>query len=61
MKSKDVAAGSRSGFEDGEGSVVAEKLRKEFDGLVAVDDLDLSIRRGTLYGMIGPNGSGKTT
>lgn len=37
------------------------KLRKEFKGLVAVDGLDLSIPRGALYGMIGPNGSGKTT
>lgn len=36
-------------------------LRKEFDDLVAVDDLDLRIGRGLLYGMIGPNGSGKTT
>src|SRR5512137_820902 len=37
------------------------KLRKEFDGLVAVDDVDLRVGRGLLYGMIGPNGSGKTT
>jgi ABC-2 type transport system ATP-binding protein len=36
-------------------------LRKEFDGLVAVQSLDLSVAKGTLYGMIGPNGSGKTT
>lgn len=41
--------------------VVASKLRKEFDELVAVDDLDMSIGRGVLYGLIGPNGSGKTT
>lgn len=41
--------------------VLARKLRKEFDGLVAVDDLDLRIGKGLLYGMIGPNGSGKTT
>ena len=41
--------------------VVASKLRKEFDGLVAVDDLDMRIGRGLLYGLIGPNGSGKTT
>jgi len=41
--------------------VVANKLRKEFDGLVAVDDLDMNIGRGLLYGLIGPNGSGKTT
>ena len=61
MKRKDDAAGTKDIREGEEGSVVAEKLRKEFDGLVAVDDLDLSIRKGTLYGMIGPNGSGKTT
>ena len=36
-------------------------LRKEFDGLVAVNDLSLTIGRGVLYGLIGPNGSGKTT
>jgi len=41
--------------------VHTEKLRKEFDGLVAVDDLDLVIDKGLIYGMIGPNGSGKTT
>ncbi len=36
-------------------------LRKEFPGLVAVDSLDLRIGKGVLYGLIGPNGSGKTT
>jgi len=44
-----------------EWTIRAEKLRKEFDGIVAVNDLDLKIGRGLLYGMIGPNGSGKTT
>lgn len=42
-------------------AIVTQQLRKEFDDLVAVDDLDLTIGKGTLYGMIGPNGSGKTT
>ena len=42
-------------------AIHVNKLRKEFDELVAVDDLDLRIPRGLLYGMIGPNGSGKTT
>ncbi len=42
-------------------SVVGRKMRKEYGRLVAVDDLDLSVRKGTLYGLIGPNGSGKTT
>lgn len=42
-------------------AVVTRGLRKEFGDLVAVAGLDLSVPRGILYGMIGPNGSGKTT
>ena len=38
-----------------------KNLRKEFDGLVAVDDLSFSIDKGTINSLIGPNGSGKTT
>jgi hypothetical protein len=41
--------------------IEAQGLRMEFRGLVAVESLDLSIAKGTLYGLIGPNGSGKTT
>ena len=46
-----------------DGDVVIETtgLRKQFDELVAVESLDLRISKGTLYGLIGPNGSGKTT
>ena len=36
-------------------------LRKEFGELVAVDRLDLEVRRGGVFGLLGPNGSGKTT
>jgi ABC-2 type transport system ATP-binding protein len=47
---------------EGAGDTIhTHKLRKEFDTLVAVDDLDLKVGHGLLYGMIGPNGSGKTT
>ena len=36
-------------------------LRKTFGALVAVDRLDLAIPRGQVFGLLGPNGSGKTT
>jgi ABC-2 type transport system ATP-binding protein len=37
------------------------RVTKTFGNLTAVDQLDLSIPRGALYGFIGPNGAGKTT
>lgn len=36
-------------------------LRRQFGGLRAVDDLSFDVRAGELVGLIGPNGSGKTT
>ena len=36
-------------------------LTKEFSGFVAVKDVDLKVRRGTIHALIGPNGAGKTT
>lgn len=43
-------------------AIVAEQLNKIYDGGVhALKDLDLVVERGTVFGFLGPNGSGKTT
>jgi ABC-2 type transport system ATP-binding protein len=42
-------------------AVTTSRLRKTFGSLVAVESLDLEIRRGEVFGLLGPNGSGKTT
>jgi ABC-2 type transport system ATP-binding protein len=36
-------------------------VTKRFDGKVVVDSLDLTVRKGEIFGFLGPNGSGKTT
>jgi branched-chain amino acid transport system ATP-binding protein len=38
-----------------------EGLTKEFKGFVAVNNVDLKVRRGDIHALIGPNGAGKTT
>jgi branched-chain amino acid transport system ATP-binding protein len=38
-----------------------EGLTKEFRGFVAVNDVNLRVRRGAIHALIGPNGAGKTT
>lgn len=39
----------------------ADQVLMQFGGLKALNQVDLSIRRGTVHGLIGPNGSGKST
>ncbi len=41
--------------------LVAADVRKEFGGLVAVNDVDFTVPRGKIVSLIGPNGAGKTT
>ncbi|HEV8150332.1 MAG TPA: ABC transporter ATP-binding protein [Gemmatimonadales bacterium] len=42
-------------------AIVTRGLRKSFGNLVAVENLDLRVLRGEIFGLLGPNGSGKTT
>jgi ABC-2 type transport system ATP-binding protein len=44
-----------------ESAIRTVQLRKVFGTRVAVDGLDLDVRRGEVFGLLGPNGSGKTT
>lgn len=44
-----------------EGMVHIENLVKRYGSLVALDHLNLDIREGEIFGLLGPNGSGKTT
>ena len=46
---------------DNDNVLVAEALRKEFGGLVAVNNVDFAVPRGKVVSLIGPNGAGKTT
>ena len=43
------------------GAIVLENVTKTFGETLAVDRLSLSVPKGSVYGFIGPNGSGKTT
>ena len=38
-----------------------KNLTKTFDDLIAVDHIDLQVKKGEIFGFLGPNGSGKTT
>ena len=42
-------------------SVVVENLSKRFGDFVAVDSLNLTVRKGEVFGFLGPNGAGKST
>ena len=41
--------------------IQTDGLTKRYKNILAVDDLSMEVRRGHVYGLLGPNGSGKTT
>ncbi|MCU4182012.1 ABC transporter permease subunit [Bosea sp. BH3] len=62
LPSRSGAALQMSGGGEGAETVMEVRgLSKHFGGLKAVDEVDLTIKRGGVHALIGPNGSGKTT
>jgi len=55
------ALSARSHPERGAALLDVRKIRKQFGGLVAVNDISFAIRAGDIVGLIGPNGAGKST
>jgi len=56
-----AALPTRSKPQRGEALLEVDAVRKEFGGLVAVNDVSFAIRAGDIVGLIGPNGAGKST
>jgi len=58
---KQDSTAPRPTIADGQCPLRTVKCTIRFGGLVAVNELDMSVQDGEIYGLIGPNGAGKTT
>ncbi|MGZ8527526.1 MAG: ABC transporter ATP-binding protein, partial [Candidatus Limnocylindrales bacterium] len=56
-----MTAGDRAAGTTGQPTLVLRGLAKHYRDVVAVDGLDLEVRRGEFLTLLGPSGSGKTT
>ena len=61
MRSNAPAAGRQPQAIEAPLAIEARGLVKRFDGIIAVDGVDLVVPQGSIYGILGPNGAGKTT
>jgi putative spermidine/putrescine transport system ATP-binding protein len=59
--SAQIGAPARAGSNADQPALVLRSLRKSFGNAVAVDGVDLEVRRGEFLTLLGPSGSGKTT
>jgi len=55
------SASALAGAQGAEVALAVRDLTRSYGSLVAVDRLNLTVRRGDIYGFLGPNGAGKTT
>ena len=62
LKGGDAVSTAAAGASGTSGEILtANGVLMQFGGLKALNNVDLSIKRGTIHGLIGPNGSGKST
>ena len=61
MHDTDMVPDTQYAIRNTQPAVVTEDLTKTFDHFVAVNHISFSVPRGSIFGFLGPNGSGKTT
>ena len=61
MRASGWASATEMGLASAGDAIAAVGLRKRFGGVTAVDGLELVVRAGEVFGLVGPDGAGKTT